>query len=474
MAGYFFKRVLWLFPTWMSVSLVAFVLSSLAPGDPVQYFLDGQQAMDSRDNTSSRQWEIEYKRAASFLGLDQPLFYFSLQPIAFPDTLYRIQPATRKKAVKSWLLQSGDWQLISNFYHQLLQLHHAPLPANEDRYGKSSLWRRDLKRWLGEPDFKSISRQIQLWHQQAARDTFPPELQEEIRLCLEASSAVNQHKKWINVYLPSLHWYGLDNQFHRWLTGIFVGDMGRSYIDGRPVTEKIGEAIPWTLLLNGCALLLAVVIAIGAGVFMATHPNGWFDIGGSILLFLGYAIPTFWLGTLLLLFFATPDYGMKWFPTLGPAHFRYPEESLIEALGRVATHFTLPVLCLATGAIAYLSRQVRSSMLRVLPQEYIMAAKSRGLPTHQVLWKYAFRNALIPIITILASLFPAILAGSLVVEIIFNLYGMGTLAVQSVYARDWQTLFGIVQLGALLTLTGILLADIAYVLADPRIRFSKR
>jgi len=470
MYRYYLQRLLWFPVSWFLISLVAFGLSKMAPGDPVAYQLQDESLSKER-STASLAYEQEYRAVAHRMGLDKPAFYFSISPLAIPDTLHQIVLPNRRAAVRSWLRYSGNEDAVGTFYRRLLTLSRHPSGAQAAPEPMAS-WRKDLKSLLEEQNPGVISRKLEAWRTVALAESLS--LRQEVETLSQSWDAVQTRKRLARLYLPTLRWHGLDNQFHPWLTGLFSGHMGISYIDGRPVHEKIGEALPWTLILNGAALALALLIAIPAGFWMGWRRGEWPDKLLSILFFLAYAIPTFWLGTLLLMFFTTPDYQMKWFPALGPVYLRPPGESLWASMYRLTPHFFLPVVCLASGALAFLSRQVRNSLAEVLGRDYILAARARGIPGFTLRWKHAGRNALFPLITVLAGLFPALLAGSLVVEVIFNLYGMGMLAVESIFARDWQTLLGIVQLSALFTILGLLVADLLYPLADPRVVIGNR
>lgn len=273
--------------------------------------------------------------------------------------------------------------------------------------------------------------------------------------------------------IPSFQWHGFDNQYHRWAFGFLKGDFGKSIIQKRAASEIIRPALFWTLVLNLSAILLAFAIAIPLGIWSAVKQGGRFDKITSLSLFMLYSLPVFWVGTMFLIFFTTREYGMDWFAGawLGslPA-----DASFWVKLKTMYPHLLLPIICIAYPSIAFIARQARGSMSEVLGQEYIKTARAKGLSESKVIWKHGFRNALFPIITMLASIIPASIAGSITIEFIFNIPGLGLTLYQSIIEQDWPIVFAIMMLGAVLTIIGILASDILYALADPRVRLDKK
>ncbi|HMN91562.1 MAG TPA: ABC transporter permease, partial [Saprospiraceae bacterium] len=272
--------------------------------------------------------------------------------------------------------------------------------------------------------------------------------------------------------IPTLHWYGMDNQYHNWIVGFFQGKFGISYVDGRPVAHKIYDALYWTVVMNGISILIAYLLSIPIGVLSAVYKDTRLDRITTITLFVLYSLPTFWIATMLVIFFTTPEYGMDWFPTMGVGDMA-PDAALWQRLRIRGAHLILPIFCITYGSLAFISRQMRGAMLDVLRQDYIRTARAKGLPEQRVIWRHAFRNALFPIITLFASVFPAALAGSVVIEAIFNIPGMGKLSIDAINSRDFPVVYTVLMLSAVLTMIGILIADMLYALLDPRVSYSK-
>ena len=217
-------------------------------------------------------------------------------------------------------------------------------------------------------------------------------------------------------------------------------------------------------------MILIFIVAIPIGILSATKQYSLFDKLSTVFVFVGFSTPTFWLALLLMILFGV---NMGILPISGFQSIDVSEMGPLEKIVDVIKHLILPVGISAFGGIAGLSRYSRSSMLEVIRQDYIRTAKAKGLPESQVILRHAFRNALMPVVTILGLSVPGLIGGGVIFETIFAIPGMGQLFYSSTMARDYPTIMGILVIGAILTLFGNLIADIAYALVDPRIRVRK-
>ncbi len=266
--------------------------------------------------------------------------------------------------------------------------------------------------------------------------------------------------------------YGLDQPLHvqywNWLRRLLVLDFGNSFSqDGRRVADKILERLPITIFINIASLVLIFLIAVPIGVLSATYQNSLFDKSTTIFVFVGFAVPHFWLALLLMILFGVH---LGWLPISGLKSLNYEYlPASVQVWDRIS-HLILPIFISAFGGLAGLSRYMRSNMLEVIRQDYITTAKAKGLSPRKVIFKHALRNALLPVITILGLSIPGLIGGSVIFETIFAIPGMGQLFYASVMARDYPVIMGILVIGAVLTLVGNLIADLSYALADPRIR----
>ncbi|MDX2001575.1 MAG: ABC transporter permease subunit [Chitinophagales bacterium] len=506
MFQYILKRLLFFVPTLFIISIFSFGLSKLAPGDPVELRLKGgMQGASSGQLAEKQAGERAYIELSEKMGLNLPAFYFSLTSQAYPDTLYKIHRKYERETLSRLVDLYGNWPLISAYYHNLKSLENNLFKAPKDSltYERSRAI-KDLTNELYRTyeDYK-IQRSLKIMDSLVAlpatiiKDSVPvsemtlagqaPSVKAVVQSYQQMKREASPGKK----YVPALHWYGTHNQYHRWLfgdvpwfgknddptksaKGFFRLDFGESYLDGRPVASLIGEAIKWTMVLNLISVLLSYSVSIPIGVNSAIRKGTLYDRITSTALFVFYSLPSFWIATLLVVFVTTSEYGMDFFPTYGIESQELQDAALLTRIGDWAYHLVLPVFCLTYASFAFISRQMRGAMVSVINQDYIRTANAKGLAKAKIVWKHAFRNSLIPIITMFASLFPLMISGSVIIEVIFQIPGMGKLSYTSLIARDYPVLFTILMFSAILTMMGMLVADLLYALVDPRISYTKK
>ncbi|MCB1213880.1 MAG: ABC transporter permease [Deltaproteobacteria bacterium] len=262
-------------------------------------------------------------------------------------------------------------------------------------------------------------------------------------------------------------------QYITWLKGLAQLNFGSSLKDFRPVWDKIKEALPITLILNLISLFIVYFVSIPMGAYSALKRGGLWDQTTMILMFFLYSLPSFWIATLLLVYFAEGDF-LGWFPLGGLTSDGAEVLPWFQQLGDFLWHLVLPVIAMVYGSFAFLSRFSRSVVLESLHEDFVRTARAKGLNKSAALWKHAFRHSLIPLITIMGTLLPALLGGSVIIEQIFNIPGMGRLAFESVLARDYPTIMAIATLSAFLTLVSLLLSDLSYAWVDPRVKLEQK
>ncbi len=268
--------------------------------------------------------------------------------------------------------------------------------------------------------------------------------------------------------------HGLDKpltvQYLIWLENVVCFDFGDSIKHHRPVIELIKERLPITLTLNLIAFVLIYTISLPLGILAAVRHKKFFDRASSVALFMLWAMPSMWAGQMLIGYFCGPTF-MNWFPPAGLSSNAADQLPFFPWLGDRMWHLVLPVFCLTYSGFAYLAKQVRAGMLDNLRADYVRTARAKGLSNSVVIFRHAFRNSVIPVITIMATLLPAMLGGSVIIEKIFSIPGMGLLAFEAVTTRDYNVVMAVATIGGVMNLIGLLLADIAYAIVDPRISF---
>ena len=308
-----------------------------------------------------------------------------------------------------------------------------------------------------------------------------------------AYAAMRAHEtRWKN-FIPSFSWNGAGNQFHIWLfgqqswfgdadedlsAGILRGDFGHSYSTKQEVTTDLWKKFKISFELVLFAVILAYLVSIPIGIYSAYRKDSLFDRGSAVVLFILYSVPNFFVGLLLLQFFANPDQ-FEWFEATG---YKSPElteseyyaMSYQDRLAHSWPYMVLPLITYCYAMFAFLSRVMRVGMLETLQQDYIRTARAKGLPERVVILKHALRNSLLPIITVFANIFPLAVGGSVIIEMIFDYEGMGKATLDAVLTGDYPMMIGVFCLAGILTMIGYLVADVLYAVVDPRISYSKR
>jgi peptide/nickel transport system permease protein len=291
---------------------------------------------------------------------------------------------------------------------------------------------------------------------------------------LKGVSGERAHAMTAEVREQTIKQYGLDKDpvtaYGLWVWNLAHGNFGNSFVDHRPVLTKIRERLGLSVSLAGSALILSYLISVPLGIAAAVRRGTPIDRTISFTLFLLYSIPTFVAALALILLVAGGDY-LNLLPMYGANSIDATEMSGPAWLLDRVRHMILPVICLTYVALASISRYTRVSMLEVLNQDFLRTARAKGLSERRVIYVQALRNALIPIVTIFAMELPGLIGGAVIIEEIFTLPGMGQLFFQSIESRDTFVLMGVVTISAVITLFAYLLADIVYVLVDPRIRY---
>jgi peptide/nickel transport system permease protein len=492
MLQYIIKRVLIFIPTLIVITLVGFLLSVTAPGDPVERMVTSVQGNGDVNAQSVSQIE-EKKRWRAKLGLDLPVFYFSLTSLSRPDSLYKIYDKNEKEALDRLISEYGNWPVIQTYYKSLelfctKQLFFVAdthlLKKHDDAVVLETMnnLKFELSALKASYDHAIIDAKINKVSQLISSFPFLTPLSSDFeKVKQNYSNILGSTTRWKN-YIPKITFYGFHNQYHRWLFGdggtyskglLLHGDFGTSYVTHQPISEVIYSKIGWSLFFSMLSVFFAYLVSIPIGVRAAAKRGSRFDRFSSLFLFILYSMPSFWLATLLIMTFANTDV-LSWLPVSGikPA-LGYPDGASFWEMMKISVpYIILPLICYSYSSFAFLSRTMRVSMLDVVGQDYIRTARAKGLSENKVIWKHGFRNALLPIITVFANVFPAAIGGSVIIESIFSIPGMGSEAIYAIQLNNYPMIIAILTITGFLTLLGYLISDILYALVDPRISYT--
>lgn len=500
MGRYLLKRILFFIPTLLIISLLAFIISLQAPGDPLDRMVSAQENGGEFQAQSANTLK-EKERWRKKLGLDLPVFYFSISNAATPDTLYRIYDDNLRTASKRLINTYGNWDAIAAWQRALNELHNvlfdinaahiAAVDSNFSNANRDTIIEMDRTVSALLVAYEETMVDMKLHYLQktlTTHDYFTP-ADQAITKTVSAWENVKTNATRGKIYVPAIHFYGY-NQFHRWIfgdgnwitgkgavdcKGWLRGDFGYSYETKLPVGNVIGERIRWSLLFTLISVTLAYIISLPIGIRAAAKKDSVFDRTSSVILFVLYSMPTFWVATLLLMTFSNP-LALHIFPASGiqPVTGIPEGTSWLEAVRMRLPYLVLPTIAYTYSQLAFLSRITRVSTLEIIGQDYIRTARAKGLSEGTVIYKHAFRNALLPIITVFSNIFPLAIGGSVILETIFTIPGMGQQVFHAILTKDYPVIITVFTLTGILTLIGYLIADILYAIADPRISYANK
>ena len=491
MFKYALKRILTFIPMLIAISLLSFVISINAPGDPVERLSKAAGSEGSAEQQSGASKKIKQELRKK-LGLDLPIFYFSITDLAASDTLYKVQDKYHKANLEALTHQSGNWEAVSEYYLSLLDLQkaHQIIDAKEIVLNDTSLslnrvneaanqFGFEIGSLLETSDETLVPLKFEKMNGLLQNHIFLSNLRTPLSNVTQSREILFTNATRWKTYIPTISWYGGKNQYHLWLLGngkdrkgLLRGDFGISYIDSQPIESKIWQKVGISFSLSIISIFLAYLISIPIGIYSAYKKDSAADKGMSLVLFVLYSMPSFFVATLLLLQFANPD-NLSWFPVSGiqdPTIFD-PNWSLWMKLKHRMPFLILPIITYTYGSFAFLSRIMRVGMIDVVSQDYIRTARAKGLGEGKVILKHALRNSLLPVITVFAAIFPMAIGGSIIIEVIFSIPGMGVEVLNSILNYDYPMIITVFTLSGFLTMIGYLVADLLYAVVDPRISY---
>lgn len=481
MRTYIIKRLLIMIPTFFGISLVVFVVMNLAPGRPgalrqtgdVSAYMRGEQTQES----------IRIFREQFYL--DKPVLLntrFAITTDEVRDYLLKINAGARVPTSE----RIRAYERLEDYgYYIIPQLVEVTRTAEDRALRDTAVYflRTNAHRPIPYPnaggdeeDKRRVNREIGGENALLRDWRYLPEAPEEKKAEVIGKWLgwyQENQSRWNYSALDKMRILLLETRFARYWNNLLHLDFGVSLVTREPVMKTMASKLKYSLALSVGSLLLAYLISIPIGIFSAVRKDTPVDRTLTLSLFMLYSLPSFFVATLLLYFFSRgSDYPrLRWFPTGGWISPESMNMTSFEQLKDIGWHLVLPILCLTYGSLAALSRYMRAGLLDVVRSDYIRTARAKGLSERVVILKHALRNGLLPILTLLAGLLPAILGGSVIIEYIFAIPGMGQWMIDSIYQRDYNVVMAESLVAALLTLVGILLSDISYALVDPRISY---
>jgi peptide/nickel transport system permease protein len=483
MRTYLLRRLLIMIPTFFGISLLIFAVLNLAPGRP-----GAQNGGDLAASARGEQTQESYQIFREQFNLDKPILLntrFTLTTAEVRRNLeviaqLREASVVERIAVHETLADLGNYAVPA----LIAVLVEADAEQQVLLRDTAALFlRQNAPRRLVEPFNPAPAPAVRAHNDEVANER--SELS-RLRYAFDAPEAEKREvlgawKAWYEAAesrfaysLPDkLRILFLDTRFATYWRNLLHLDFGISLTTREPVLETLFSKLKYSLALSVLSLVLAYVIAIPLGVYSAVRRDARSERALTLGLFMLYSLPSFFVATVLLYFFSE---GSNWpalrlFPTGGFQSLDYDDLTTFDRIADLAWHLALPVGCMTYGALAALSRYMRTGLLEVIQSDYIRTARAKGLPESVVIGKHALRNGLLPIITLLANLLPAALGGSVVIEYIFGIPGIGQWTIDSIFLRDYNVIMGVQLLTTVLVLFGMLLSDIGYALVDPRIRY---
>jgi peptide/nickel transport system permease protein len=498
MTTYIVKRILLMVPTLLIIILVVFGVLQLAPGQPSMGGA-GAEGAEAVDSMEARESHRIFKEQFNF---DKPVFLNFRYMLTVEDVAEVLETLADRQlpvcpdqgAVPDGCIPADerpepneaiearetieDWgQYIAPHLYSLARdserLDVRILAANQLTINAKIRLRNEFSGRQSSEDRAFNSRANEI-NREIAKWTLPEDVSgQQVDAVLD--------EKWV----PWLEEHGerfeysfwdkaeitvAETRFAKYMANIVRLDFGISHVDRQPILTTLKDKVKVSLVLGFLSIFFAYLISVPLGVWSAYRQHTTADQVVTVILFMLYSLPSFFTAVLLMQWLTIGD-PFAWFPTAGFIGDGAEYMTTLEQLGSIGYHMVLPVFCLTYGALASLSRYARTGLLDVIRADYIRTARAKGLSEPMVILKHAVRNGMIPILTLLGTLLPALIGGSVVLEFVFNLPGMGLYMLNSIVLKDYNAIMAISLVSAVLTLVGILLSDISYAVVDPRISF---
>lgn len=466
MSAFIIKRLLWGIPTLLVILLLCFLLLDHSPGKAVDTYMSNNfEGVKSMENIE--EYEYYYIQSVKKLGLDKPAFYFTLTNRAMLDTIGRITFLPKKAQAEKLSATSGNKKAVGEYFHTIDYLLNQVRRLTDTVFVQKNELTRELYNAKKDAAYSDNLEKI-------SQTIDDKNIASQLENLLEQQKYFARTKPSASLLIPAIKWNGTDNRFHLMLTRLFSGEKNISLIDSRPVWLKIRESLRFTLAINLLAFILSVFVSYKLAIWLSMNAGRRVARSVNSLMFVLYTMPAFWVGSMLLMFFSSSTYGsmLNWFPPGGVGDIGQGD-NFFEIVGIRLHHYLLPVICISYPVIVFLTTHLKDSIKDASGNQWAVTARAKGLSEVSTIKRHVLRNAIFPYITLLGNIIPSIFAGSVIMEVLFNIPGMGRLAYQSIISRDWPVLFNIILISGIITVLAQILTDILYAWLDPRINTGK-
>jgi peptide/nickel transport system permease protein len=468
-------------PTFFGISLVIFVVLNFAPGRPG----GTQQSVDLAASVRGDQSQESYRIFREQFSLDKPKLFnlrFALKREKVWNALRvvtgTVDATAREKIEAHNLMEDYGQYAVPHLISIMRQAANAEERDIAVYFLRLNARMPQYKPFQKNPSEKTRARQKEIDQENA--------IVREMRYALEDSeemktAIIGQWEEWFEAResrweystARKIRMFFFETRFAAYWSNLLRLDFGVSLVTREPVMRTLLSKLKYSISLSITSILLAYIIAIPIGIYSAVRKDSATDRAITVVLFMMYSLPSFFVATLLLYYFSkgADNPLMRWFPTGGWRSQDFMGLAALDQIKDLAWHLCLPVLCMTYASLAALSRYMRTGLLDVIQSDYVRTARAKGLRERVVIMKHAVRNGLLPILTLLAGLLPALLGGSVIIEYIFSIPGMGLWMIESIFPRDYNVIMGVSLISAMLVLIGVLLVDLSYALVDPRISF---
>lgn len=482
MADYVIRRLLLMIPTFFGISLVVFVVLNLAPGRP------GAQKQAEVVSVGQETTQESYQIFREQFYLDKPTLFNARFALTRAEVERRVRVVAEEKGATA--RERIEAQESLEDWGQYAVPHLVAILKDAVRTRQTAVrdfavyfLRLTARRQLvdpfasyPDPEVAEVNREINEENAKTNQLKYSASASEEEKQRVIAGWLAwyeNHKARFSYTFGDKVRIFFLETRFAKYWRNLVKLDFGVSLVTREPVLSTLVGKLKYSLSLSVFSLILAYLIAIPIGVYSAVFRDTQTDRTLTVGLFMLYSLPSFFVATILLYGISQGSdwQSLRWFPTGGWQAQGHEELTVLGQVYDIAWHLVLPLFCMTYGSLAAISRYMRSGLLEVIQSDYVRTARAKGLGERTVIGKHAVKNGLLPILTLLAGLLPAVLGGSVIIEYIFGIPGIGLWVVDSIYQRDYNVIMAVQLLSTILVLVGILMTDISYALVDPRIRY---